>query len=508
MAFNRAALWGRLAGAFGHGRPVDWSEAGIFAPAEVMPGTVPSSGKMAFDADLHGSLCKANKFFGELMDGGLITSFAGYPALAMLQQNGLVQAIVGKLTEKMMRKRPELDGPDSEQVQAALDKFNFWEHLLWAVETCGYQGGALLFLDMGVDDPAELAMPLSLDRVKIPLGSFKGFRQVEPFCVAPAEYNASNPLADDYYNPSHWYVQGRKVHKSRFLRFGWNSIPVLLRPAYNFFGIPLPQVCLPYIINFERSRDASSELVFNYSLLGLKTELDNLVQPNSEEEGGESSLEAYKTRIRAMLAERKNNGLAVIDKNSEEFFQVNTPVSGIEGLVAQQLELLALIPGIPVTELFGTPPRGFNATGKSDNDNFASRLESIRSRLVLKPFDQGKAVIELATFGEVRGEVGVTWPTLKEADPLQTAQIQLCEAQRDGIYIGTGSVRNTEVRERLSKDEASGYHGLTMGVKLPPPVTMADPSLSPPPMNVGAETETSPQAAALAQILQKGLGNG
>jgi phage-related protein (TIGR01555 family) len=498
----------RLAELFGPEEPIV-TPRHPFARAEVMPGVLPEGEGLAMDSALEaqGFLDQAMAAYGPTKKLAALNSFIGYPALSLLQQNGIVQAMVATLTDEMMRKWLTLEGDGFEKVEMALNALKVREHFRWAAEMSGFQGGCMLYIAMGVeDDPEELAQPLSLDPGKVPQGSFQGFRQIEPYSITPAPYESANPLKADYFRPLHWYVNGKRIHRSRFLHFAWNTPPVLLRPAYNFFGIPLTQVALPYITNFERSRDAASQLVYNFSLLGLKTKMAEIMQPGGTDGKLVSGVKALKDRCKAFLGLRNNNGLAVIDKEDEEFFQINTPLGGVEGLVAQQLELISLISRIPVTKLFGTPPRGFNATGESDERFFNDQINAIMSRLFIENFKRAKALVELSELGAVQPQVTEAWQELLDPDPLQAAQIELAEAQTDAIYLQNNVALQTEVRKRLNNDPASPYHGkLPEGVKLPE-VNMASPELAA--GNLSAVTAPQPDMKKLALLLTETMGGG
>lgn len=55
-------------------------------------------------------------------------------------------------------------------------------------------------------------------------------------------YNADNPLSDDFYRPSEWYVMGKTVHASRMIDLISRPVPDMLKPAYNFGGLSLVQI--------------------------------------------------------------------------------------------------------------------------------------------------------------------------------------------------------------------------------------------------------------------------
>ena len=207
-------------------------------------------------------------------------SFMGYGALANLSQNGLIRAGVEMRGDEMTRKWGELTRKgntekETDEQQEKLDditeemeKYKVRELFRSASCLCGYMGGCLLFIDTGEE---VLANPLILDSMTFAPGTFKGFRLIEPYLVTPGGYNSTNPMADDYFKPSLWYIQGIPVHASRLIYFTENKLTSLLKPAYNFFGLPLAQKVIDAVAHYTENREAAGRLLQKYALTVLKT---------------------------------------------------------------------------------------------------------------------------------------------------------------------------------------------------------------------------------------------
>jgi phage-related protein (TIGR01555 family) len=428
-----------------------------FAPAKTLGGKKAGEIRLAMDMalDSGGYYDLLTDYVRAIdIDGGRNIAFMGYAALSLLEQNPIIRIIIETLSREATRKWAELKGGKREderveKINEALEKYRVRDIFRECAETTGFQGGCMLYIDTGDAVDEELETPLILKPQTIGKGKLKGFRKIEPLTVYPAPYNASDPLKADYFEPTHYYVFGRKVHRSRLLKFTSNDLNIMLKPAYNFFGIPLSQLVLRYVQNFENSRDNAAKIVDNFSLWGLKTNMDQMLQ-------GETADDVTK-RLQTMLDVGLNFGIALVDKDAEEFFQITMPISGLEGLVAQQLELVALISSIPVTKLFGTPPKGFNATGDSDIQNFYDRVKNWQERLFYKNFEKVRKVIELSEFGETLDDIITEWLPLKEPTPKETAEIQLIKAQRDTQLSQAGALSAEDIRTRLSQDMTSDY---------------------------------------------------
>lgn len=432
----------------------------LFAPAKTLGFKFAEKNGLTMDSALESSGCyDILDDYIELLgvDGARGITFVGYPQLSLLEQNPLIRTVVGTLANETVRRWNRLKNSDSDMadtvrdIEDTLEHYKVRSHFKKAAETTGYQGGCMLFIDLGKRGE-ELENPLTLSPETVSKGSFKGFRKIEPINVFPAPYNANSPLEEGYFEPMHYYVFGQKVHKSWFLKFTTGDLGIMLRPAYNFFGISLAQLMLRYVGNFERSRDASADTVENFSLLGLKTDMNQML------EGG--SADDVIHRLLAMLGAKRNYGVAVMNKDTEEFFQINTPLSGLEGLVAQQLELFALISGEPVTKLFGTPPRGMDATGDTDISNHNDRIRNWQEQLYFDNFEKARKVIELSEFGQYYPDIETEWLPVKELTDKEKVEIEKTKADRDLALVQTGGIDGQDVRSRISQDESSDYYDI------------------------------------------------
>lgn len=389
--------------------------------------------------------------------------FIGYPALALLRQNIMLQNIVTVFSEEMTKKwvvpSPSDESVTEEEVQALikLDQKHKGQALFRkALTEQLFSGGCLVFIDVGDEN---LEAPLELDPVSIPKGSLRGFRIVEPMNCYAMGYNAYDPLAENYFVPQYWNIQGRDVHASRFLYFAENELPILLRPAYMFFGIPFTQLLLDYVYNFERSRDAAARALRNHSLLGLMTDLSSILQTGVCAGNPQSII----NRLRIMQATRDQDGIALLNKETEEFFQITTPLTGMQELTEQQLQLMSFAARIPVTKLFLTPPKGFSTTDEMSEQNWAQVINGRQTRQLTDNVIKFHKIIALNEWGKTLGTLDYKWPDVRDMSAKEKAELQNQLAQRDSTLVQGQILDASEVRERMAADEESGYSGIYIG---------------------------------------------
>ncbi|POS10218.1 hypothetical protein C3Y08_01865 [Burkholderia gladioli] len=458
------------------GAQINWVDK--FKPPEVMPGTFTKdtgAPVVAMDSVCDNLAATLGTCTGFNQLAGV--DFIGYAALSLLSQHPLIRAMVETLADEMTRKWIEFGGQGSEEsdgervkaLQAATERYHLKAHFNAAMKKTGYFGGCMLFMDFGDDTSTEagrreIQTPITLDSAKITKNSFKGFRLIEPINCYPAPYNADNPLAPGYYRPDAWLVQGRKVHASRMLHFIQNDPPVLLRPAYNFFGIPLAQMALDYVDRFDTARIAVAKIVKRYSTSVLKTDMSQLLSGGGYEDA--ASLQA-RAAMFSLLG--SNDGLMALDMDKEDFVQVNTPLSGVAEIVSQQLELLAAISRTPAVKLLGIAPSGFNSTGEYDEANWYDHVASQQSIVFGDNLDRAIKVIQLSETGAIDEDLTHRFVPLHEQSEVEKSATRKQNADTFAIYYDRGVLSNEEERIRLASDPDSGYDSIDVDDLPEPP---------------------------------------
>lgn len=386
-------------------------------------------------------------------------SFIGYPTCANLAQYGLMQAGVGLLADETTRKWPEVVGvadTDASDAAKALNdemaRLNVRSLFREMARMCGFFGGGLLYIDTG-SAAQDLAKPLAVTPQFITKGSVRRLVPVEPVNVGPLEYNSSNPLRPDYFQVTKWFVSGvGPVHASRFLHFVKTMPPVILRPAYNFFGIPDVQIALDYFLHFTESRESAARLLKKFSLTILKTNVDGLLYGSDDSD--------VQARIAHLARERDNDGVYAISQEDEDVVQVNTPLSGVTDIVRQGLEMLACVWRYPVVKFLGVSPGGMNATGESDLRSFYDHVVTQRENMFGHNFERLFRIMQLSVLGEMRNDVTYSWPTLWELTEKERADLEKVKADTDAVYLDRGVLSPEEVRAALSGDEKGRFSGI------------------------------------------------
>ncbi len=348
------------------------------------PGVVPKGAKanLAMDDAFSSLGAWATTGYGQNDVGGLLQVFLGYPYLANQALRPEIRKIVEIVATESTRRWIKVAsvGEDqgredkSEKVKRlteALDNFNVRDVVRKAIEVDGYFGRSHVLIDLGQND-SDTEVQTSIgngrdetSKGKIAQGSLKGFRVIEPMWVYPQDYNSNDPASADFYKPQVWYVQGKAFHRTRILTMVGREVPDIFKPAYQFGGLSITQIALPYVDNFVRTRQSVSDLVHSFSVSGIKMDMASLLAG-----GGGADLA---NRAAIFNNYRDNKGLMLLNQETEEFFNVSTPLGTLDHLLAQSQEQISSIASIPLVKYLGITPSGLNACLPGDTLIFTDR---------------------------------------------------------------------------------------------------------------------------------------
>lgn len=403
------------------------------------------------------------------------SKFMGYAFLSYLSQDAMINNGITIMADELTRKwgkctsTNERSEADLKKIDEKLEELNAKHRFRESAIYTGFFGGCLMYMDLrkadgSQPDDAELELPLYIDgkdelnKAKLKGMKLVGLKPIEPINISPAEFNSSDPKQDNFYKPTHFYVLGKKIHRSRFLYFADLIPPMVLKPVYMFFGIPLAQLAFDYVQDFYSNKEAVSKIVKKFSLLTFKTDTQKLLQ------NGETGVQE---RIATMAKYRDNDSVFIVDINEEDVAQINTPLTGLKEIWYANLELLPVIFKMPVTKLLQTSPSGFNATGEYDMRSYYDSVNTKQSVLFGEQIERLIDIICLTLGIESKG-IYFKWTSLFELSDKEQAEVNKVKADTDSVLNQIGAVSNVEVAKRLNADENSGYNGLEIPEEISP----------------------------------------
>jgi phage-related protein (TIGR01555 family) len=388
------------------------------------------------------------------------TGFPGFPTLGLLGQLAEYRTMHETLADETVRMWGKVkaagDAPPEklEEIEEELKRMDLRKHVRQAVIHDQAYGGAHVYFKMK-DDQTARDVPLIFRPYSVPKGAFEGVRVVEPFWVTPNAYNSIDPTAEDFYIPSSWWLLGIDVHATRLHTLISRPVADMLKPAYSFRGVSMTQLAMPYVDNWLRSRQSISDTLKQFSVSGVATDLQQILQPGA----------AVNLQQRAQLinAYRDNRNLLFLDKATEEFFQINTPLSGLDALQAQAQEQMAAVSHIPLVKLLGITPTGLNASSEGEIRVFYDYVRGYQTNALGALMQDVLQLVQLSLFGAIDPGISWEWEPLMELSKLEDADRRNKDAQTADYYVTMGALNAEQVAQHLAQDPTSGYSGLFDG---------------------------------------------
>jgi len=451
------------------------------------PGVVPEGAKLAMDSSpvIEANAWAANSVYNAAFVNG--TTFLGYPYLSELSQvpeyRRISEVLATEMTRKWIKLRSRTKGDDSKTatilaITAEMTRMDVQGVFRKLVELDGFFGIAHLYIDTGDgENRDELKLPIGNGRNELSKlkfagrkGFLRGIKAIEPLWCYPNEYDSINPLSSNWYNPQSWFVQAIETHVSRLLTFVGRDVPDLLKPAYLFGGLSMSQMAKPYIDNWLRTRQAIADLIWSFSVRGLKT--------NMAASMGTGGDQLFK-RLALWAKFQTNQGLFVMDKDTEDFFNVATPLGTLNELQAQAQEHICSVTGIPVVILLGIQPAGLNASSEGELSAWYAWVEAFQEKFFTEKLGRVIDFIQLSLFGQVDPDITFDYVSLRPMSEKDKADLQKVKMDTHSTGVQAGIIDPEEARESLAADEDSFYDGLVPNDVPQQPGAAGDPLAQP-----------------------------
>lgn len=418
------------------------------------PGVVPEGQGLALD-----DAFLPMRQYGALNAGFL--SFPGYPHLATIAQRSEYRSPSETMSTEMTRNWIRLTSTSKDkgnadilqELNTEMVTFDIKEHLRRIALIDGLFGRAQLYVRIkGQEDDASRKLPLLIDEKTIVKGSLLGFTVIEPMWTAPLNYNSSDPTQPDFYKPKEWYIFGKATHADRLLTFISREVPDMFKPAYNFSGISLSQLMEEYVNLWLRTRNSVNDMLHSFSISGIATDLSSTLAGGD----GEDLLQ----RAQLFVEGRDNQDLMLINKDSEEFFQFNVPLSGLDSLQAQAQEHMAAPSHVPLVKLTGVTPSGLNASSEGEISVFYDHVKAMQGQVFTKHLTTILNILQLNKYGKIDPTIGFEYVELRDLDGESLARVRKADADAGVAYVTACILDPIEERKRLAADPASGYAGI------------------------------------------------
>lgn len=392
--------------------------------------------------------------------------FIGYQYAAMLAQNWLINKCCTMPGRDAVRNGFDIVAADGQEIDkqamTILRRYDKAYKLRWNLEQFVRMGRIfgmrIALFRVQSQDPEYYEKPFNPDGVTP--GSYKGIVQVDPYWVVPQleQHAVANPETLHFYEPTWWIINGKKYHRSHLVIFRNAEPPDLLKPAYLYGGIPVPQQIMERVYAAERVANEAPQLAQTKRTTVWKTAMDTFIGK------GEEAFEA----LNRWISFRDNYGVKLGDKEGDEFQQFDTSLADLDTVIMTQYQIVAAAANVPSTKLLGTAPKGFNSTGEYEESNYHEELESIQEH-DLTPLVERHHLLVMRSFVrpkvQMPGDIDITveWRPVDSPTAKELAETNLVKAQTGQALVASGAISNEDERARIARDPTSGYAGIELG---------------------------------------------
>jgi uncharacterized protein len=387
--------------------------------------------------------------------------FIGYQAAAIISQNWLVNKACTMPAKDACRNGYDLSVNDGTDVDPdVLDyireqdkKFEILRNCVEFIRLGRVFGIRVAMFNVESPDPDYYTKPFNPDGVRP--GSYKGISQIDPYWITPELGGdaAANPASPDFYEPTWWRINGKRVHRTHLVIYRTDDLPDILKPAYLYGGIPVPQKIAERVFAAERTANEAPMLAMTKRLTVLKCDITQAV----------ANPEAFNARMTLWTEIMNNFGVKIIGEG-DEVQQFDTSLADLDAAIMTQYQLVSAAAEVPATKLLGTSPKGFNATGEYEEASYHEMLASLQQH-DLSPLVNRHHLLLIRShvapkFKTQPFNTEVAWNELDEQTAAEQAETELKKAQAAGAYVDMGAVDGYDVRQKLIADKFSGFNGI------------------------------------------------
>lgn len=363
-----------------------------------------------------------------------------YQECANLATDSMISKAIDVITREIFKSGGKWEAThlDIENFEMVLNSLDFYNKIRLAVQRALEYGGAFIYINT---DDTNLSLPLYLNEKTASTNKITGLTVIEPWQAAPVQVNSFNPLKENYMEPDLWWVLGASttVHKTRLIPIVFYSVPDLIKPLYNYLGLPLSFYMKNYVSNADTVRQSISDLILRFRTKIIKTTAQKIADPQTQ------------ARVKYMNATSNNLATLLLAKD-EEWIETVTSLSGMDNLLSQMYELMtASTRGIPVTKLLGLSPRGFNATGEYDENNFYDVIDGYAKSVVI-PIMEKAAEYVLCFKAGILDEPKYEFNPRKQIKQKEQAEINNLKADYISKLIMSGVVTGKDAIRAISED--------------------------------------------------------
>ena len=302
----------------------------------------------------------------------------------------------------------EMDNQDLiEKIEIRAKEIKLFDKVRNLIHTSLTYGKGDMFIDVNSN---SLDKPLIKSTKVFKTNRIQNLQVIPPYTMGAINVETMNVLDKDYMKPKTWYIQGAgSVDNSRLIELVMFDTPLLIRPMYNFGGIPLSQFMKNYVSVADATRQSLGDIFQRFRNRVIKTDLLKINPTEAVD------------RAKSINRQSNNLGLTLLTKD-EEMVESITPITGLESISAHQMQYVSVAGRLPANVLFGITPSGLNATGEYEIENYNKEMQNFQNNKIKPVIEELLHLICLEMDLDIRPEF--KFEELSKQSELEKAQIE------------------------------------------------------------------------------------
>lgn len=282
-----------------------------------------------------------------------------------------------------------------EIVDESLEDMQIWGALNECIKWSRLYGSAI---GVHLIDGQDFRTPLNIDRVG--KGQYKGVLTMDRWQLVPSLGDLIDDLGPNMGKPRFYtpvpdalIPDLGPIHYSRIFRMDCIDLPHYQKQTENLWAESIVERIYDRLIAFDSTTDSTAQLVFRAYLRTWSVEnLRNIISAGGPAYG------QLKKNMEEIRKYQSSEGITLID--AKDKFEGHTySFAGLDDVLMRFGEQLAGATDTPLVRLFGTPPKGMNATGESDLRTHYDNIKRHQKTRLRRPVKQILALTHRSLFG-------------------------------------------------------------------------------------------------------------
>lgn len=309
------------------------------------------------------------------------------------------------------------------------------------------------FIVMSVDDGQSPEQPLNIDKIRP--GGLRHLTVIDRNQINTSEITPiTNPLDPNFGFPEYYRFNESSIviHHTRMIRFDGVKLPYDQFKKNDYCSDSVLDRLYDSITNFNTATNAAASMIYesNVDVLKIKGLMNYLSTPEGTDR--------IRKRIRLAGSVKSINNALILDTEEEHNVKQNN-FSGVSPLIDQYGKFLSSGSDIPAVRFLGTQAQGLNATGEGDLKNYYDNIKSKQTSVYKPKLDVIDKVLVRSLGLDPADDYAYRFKPLFQMSPVEIADVQLKESQRDATYLDRGIVTEAIVAKELR--QKSTYTNIT-----------------------------------------------